>query len=70
MHLNGSGDDLFLVPPPSLSPSRRVAGTSDDGTGLGADLVADIRQRVARGDYDTPSVLEHVVRRIVERGDL
>ncbi|MGI8497845.1 MAG: hypothetical protein ACR2OG_09735 [Gemmatimonadaceae bacterium] len=68
MRTNDSGEDLPFRP--TFSSTRGMTRVPADAAELSASLVADIRQRVTSGEYDSASVIERVARRIVERGDL
>ena len=51
-------------------PAPRLDATPSRPAPLSRRRVQEIRQRMLRGDYDAPAVVESVVRRILERGDL
>lgn len=54
------------------SPAKRRDSVeiSDAGRALATARVADIRQRILSGAYDTTHVIDAVARRILQRGDL
>jgi len=49
---------------------ERALAAADEGTGLSPERLTEIRQRIADGAYDTPEVLDHVARAMIERGDV
>jgi len=58
-----------------ISPEARVLASADPGEvqggeALSAERIAEIRQRVDDGTYDSPEVAEEVARQILNSGDL
>lgn len=51
---------------PTIAPRR--AHPAPDSP-LDAGRIAELRRRVARGDYETPGMAAEVARRMLERGD-
>jgi flagellar biosynthesis anti-sigma factor FlgM len=49
---------------------RDLAAKLDNVPGLSAERVAEIRQKIADGSYDSPEVLETVARRMIDSGDV
>lgn len=50
-----------------ISPAgRQLAGTES----LGADRVAEVRQRILNGAYNATEVVDTMARRILQRGDI
>ena len=49
---------------------ERALAASGDGGSLSPERLAEIRQRIEDGTYDTPEVLEHVAKAMIERGDV
>ena len=47
-----------------------LAGTSATGGSLTPERTADIRKKVLEGAYNSLNVVDHVAKRIVERGDV
>ena len=47
-----------------------LAGTSAAGGPLTPERTADIRKKVLEGAYNSLNVVDHVAKRIIERGDV
>lgn len=50
--------------------AAREQSIQSDGGGLDAGRIAELRERIRRGDYDSPEVLTAVARRLLELGEL
>jgi flagellar biosynthesis anti-sigma factor FlgM len=48
----------------------RAQAALQEGSGLSQERLAEIRQRIEDGTYDTPDMAEQVARRILSSGDL
>lgn len=57
--------EVFVTKRPDLEAERRADALDPQGTRL-----AELRRRVRDGSYDNRRVMEHVARRILQRGDL
>ena len=57
-----------------LSPEARALAARLEHAGEGEELtperIAELRQRIREGVYDSPAVAEEVARRVLESGDL
>lgn len=55
-----------------LSPAAQAMTTATDpaSSSLGPERLAEIRQRIQSGAYDSLAVVDEVARRILDRGDI
>lgn len=49
---------------------ERALAAAGERESLSPERLAQIRQRIADGTYNTPEVLDHVARAMIERGDV
>lgn len=67
----GSSHRADITRPPMSPPEQVLAlGPARDAHGLDAHRLMAIRERYARGVYDSPDVLEMVACRLLARGEV
>lgn len=70
----GEGKDAATQPRRAdrveISTEAREKAAQLQVEGLSPERVAEIRQRLADGTYNSPEVIDEVARQIIERGDV
>lgn len=53
-----------------ISDAARALGASETGGSLTAERTQELRKKVLEGAYNSLNVVDHVAKRIIERGDV